>query len=237
SESPLRAGVLAVGTDDGVIQLTQDDGNTWTKIDRFPDVPERTFVSRVALSRSAERTLYATFDGHQDNSFLPYVLKSVDYGKSWTSIAGDLPKTASVRTIVEYPRNPNVLFVGTETGVFVSIAGGGHWVSLGNNLPTVPVHDIVVHPRENDLVLGTHGRGFWILDDISIFDGLTPEALGSPTYLASIRPALQLHRFDRGRRFLGHRSFTASNPPDGAIITYYVKPQAGTPAPSRRIGA
>jgi hypothetical protein len=228
-ESPLRAGLLAVGTDDGLIQVTQDDGNNWTRIDEFPDVPELTRVTRVVFSQFAEETLYATFDGHKDNSFLPYVYRSTDYGKTWKSITGDLPEFGSTRVIREHPRNENLLFVGTEFGVFVSITGGDHWVSIKNNLPTVAVHDMVIHPRENDLILGTHGRGFWILDDISALEELTPDVLARDSKLFRTRPATEFHDFDKGRGFMGARYFRAENPPRGAIITYYVNPSTVKP--------
>ena len=225
SESSIREGLLAVGTDDGLLWVTTDDGANWSKFDQFPGVPEQTRVSRGVLSRFEENTLYVTFDAHKDNDFRPFVIKSADLGKSWTSITGNLPAFGSTRVVVEGLRNPNLLFVGTEFGVFVSITGGGHWVPLKNNLPTVPVHDMVLHPRESDLVIGTHGRGFWILDDVGIFDSLSEDVLKSTSHLAPLRPATQLHRFDRGRGNLGDQFFRAPNPPDGAIITYYVNPK------------
>ena len=224
SESKLRQGLLAVGTDDGLIQVTRNDGAKWTKVDAFAGVPEMTRVSRVVWSQHRESTLYATFDAHKDNNFLPYVLKSNDYGASWTQIRGDLPKFGSTRVVVEHPRDPNLLFVGTESAVFVSVTGGYHWVSLKNNMPTVPVHDMVIHPSKNDLVIGTHGRGFFILDDISVMEGLTSEVLDSDIHLNELRDTTQMHRYDRGRRYLGHSHFTAANPPNGAIITYYISP-------------
>lgn len=223
SESPVRAGVLAVGTDDGLVQVTRDGGKTWARADRFPGVPEQTRVSRVVMSRFAEGTIYATFDGHQDNNFTPFVLTSPDFGKTWTSIASNLPGDGPVHVIVEHHRNRNLLFVGTEFGVFFSVDAGGRWVSLRNNLPTVAVHDIVIHPRENDLVLGTHGRGFWILDDLAPIEGLTPDALSGPARLFPIRRAWQLHRFARGRNATGQQRFIAPNPPDGAIVSYYAR--------------
>ncbi len=225
SESLLRPGWLAVGTDDGLIWVSRDDGANWVMTESFPGVAERTRVSRVMMSSFEEETLYAVFDAHKDNDFRPYVLKSTDLGRSWQSITGNLPEFSSTRVLVEHPRNPNLLFVGTEFGVFVSITGGGEWVALKNNLPTVPVHGMVVHPRENDLVIGTHGRGFWIVDDIGILETLSAEALQSPMHLAPPRPAMQFHRFDRGRGNLGHQFFSAPNPPDGAILTYYVNPE------------
>jgi hypothetical protein len=126
--------------------------------------------------------------------------------------------------VVEHPRNPNVLFVGTELSAFVSITGGGQWVPLKEALPTVPVHDMVIQLQKNDLVIGTHGRGFFILDDITILEELSEEILASDFYLASVQAAYQLHKFDRGRSSMGHTRYAAPNPPDGAILAYYVNP-------------
>ena len=224
SESPLQQGLLVVGTDDGLIQVTRDDGGTWVPAEIPPTVPEMTRVSRTFWSQHDEGTLYATFDGHKDNNFLPYLYKSNDYGSTWSNITGDLPEFGSTRVLVEHPRNPNLLFVGTEFRVLVSINGGGRWLSLKNNMPTVPVHDMVIQPQKNDLVIGTHGRGFWILDDITILEELSEEVLASEVHLASVRPAMQMHKFNRGRGSMGHTHYTAPNPPDGAILTYYINP-------------
>jgi photosystem II stability/assembly factor-like uncharacterized protein len=221
SESSLRSGLLAVGTDDGLIQVTRDNGKNWLKIEKFPGVPECTWVSRVFLSNHNEETIYATFDARKDNDFKPYVIKSIDLGKTWKSITGNLPEFGSVSVIIEHHRNPNLLFVGTETGVFLSITGGNYWVQLKNNLPTVMAWDMLIHPRENDLVLATHGNSFWILDDITILEELTPEVIKVDSHLCSIKPAIQFHRFDRG----GHSDFSTPNPPDGAIITYSINPE------------
>jgi photosystem II stability/assembly factor-like uncharacterized protein len=223
SESPLRAGVLAVGTDDGLVQVTRDGGKNWSRATAFAGVPEQTRVSRVVLSRFAEGTIYVSLDGHQDNNFTPYVFRSTDYGKTWTSIASDLPGDGPVHVIAEHHRNRNLLFVGTEFGVFFTVDAGARWVALRNNLPTVAVHDIAIHPRENDLVLGTHGRGFWILDDLAPLEATTPETLSGGARLYPIRRAWQLHRFVRGRNATGQQRFTAPNPPDGAIVNYYAR--------------
>ncbi len=225
SESALERGRLVAGTDDGQISVTSDDGESWTTVNTFLGVPDQTRVSRVVLSRATPGTIYAVFDAHKDNDFRPYVVKSNDFGATWSNITGNLPEHGSTRVIVEHPRNPDLLVVGTELSVFVSVTGGGEWVELKNNLPTVPVHDMVIQARENDLVLGTHGRGFWILDDMSILDELTPDVLVTEAHLARVRPTTQMHRIDRGRGSQGQRYFTAKNPPDGAIITYYVNPK------------
>jgi hypothetical protein len=208
-----------------MIQVTRDDGGNWQATEIPSEVPEKTFVSRVLWSHHSEGTMYATFEGHKDNNFLPYVYKSTDYGATWENITGDLPEFGPVRVLVEHPRNPNLLFVGTEFSVFVSITGGGQWLPLKGALPTVPVHDMVIHPRKNDLVIGTHGRGFFILDDITLLEELSDEVLASSFHLASVQPAFQLHKFNRGRGSMGHTRYTAPNPPEGAIIAYYVNPE------------
>jgi photosystem II stability/assembly factor-like uncharacterized protein len=224
SESSRRQGLLAVGTDDGLIHVTRDDGGRWTEAKIPADVPERTFVSRVVWSHHDDGTLYATFEGHKDNNFLPYVFRSEDYGANWKNITGDLPEFGPVRVIVEHPRNRNLLFVGTESTAFLSITSGGRWIPMKESLPTVPVHDMVIQTQKNDLVIGTHGRGFFILDDITILEELSREVLASDFHLATLRPAYQIHRTDRGRAYMGHTRFKAPNPPDGALISYYVNP-------------
>ena len=165
----------------------------------MPGRAERTAVSRILLSRFADDTLYATFDGHRDNDFRPFVCRSTDAGRTWVSISADLPAFGSTYVITEHLRNQSLLFVGTEFGVFATFDGGAGWVSLKNNLPTVAVHDIVVHPRENDLILGTHGRSIWVLDDIAALEELTPSVANASSHLFAVRPATEFHRFNRGR--------------------------------------
>ena len=227
-ESPLRKGLLYVGTDDGLIQVSRDDGATWTKIERFPGVPDMTYVSRVVASRQNEGTVYATFDGHRSNDFKPYVLKSTDYGKTWTSITSNLP-VSSVQVIREHPRVPSLLFVGNEIGAYYSGNGGKSWSRLQYNLPTVPVHDIRIHPRENDLVIGTHGRGIYIIDDITPLERLAAATPIERTYVFPVKP-VTLFNYNssipggaRGAGALGERSYSAPNPPYGSTLTYYIK--------------
>jgi photosystem II stability/assembly factor-like uncharacterized protein len=227
-ESPRRAGLLAVGTDDGLVQVTRDDGGTWSRVDTFPGVPSQTAVSRVISSRFVDGVLYATFDGHRDNDFRPFVCKSADYGRTWKSITANLPEFGSTYSMAEALHNPDLLFVGTEFGVFVTFNGGADWVPLKNNLPTVAVHDMVVHPREDDLIIGTHGRGIWILDDIAPLEELSAAA-SDQVHLFSMRGATAFHRFNRGRSSHGQREYAASNPPDGLILTYLVGSSAERP--------
>ncbi len=185
-ESPLRAGYLAAGTDDGLINISLDGGDTWNRIDSFEGVPEMTRVSRLIWSRHQDNRLYVVFDGHKDNNFRPYVLRSNDHGESFQSINSNMPEYGSTRVIREHPRNPDLLAVGTEFGVFVTIDAGESWVQLKNNLPTVAVHDILFHPRENDLIIGTHGRGIWILDDVAMLEEMSAALVIPSTYTARL---------------------------------------------------
>ena len=226
AESPLQERLLAVGTDDGLVQVTEDGGTTWSITEAMPGVPEMALVRRIALSAHDASTIYVASSFHEYNDFTPYVMRSRDLGRTWESITGNLPDGSPVRAFAEHPRNPNLLFAGTEHGVWATIDGGGNWFSIKNNLPTVAVHDMVVHPRDNDLVIGTHGRGIWILDNINVLEGLSAEVLGQPAHLFATRPAMQFQRFNRGRGNRGTTYFSAPNPPDGAMIDYWVAADA-----------
>ncbi|HEY6089365.1 MAG TPA: hypothetical protein VD771_06205, partial [Gemmatimonadaceae bacterium] len=227
-ESPLKPGLLYVGTDDGVISISRDGGSSWNRVTKFPGVPDETYVSRVVASRFNEGTVYATMDNHRNNDFKPYVLKSTDYGAHWTQIAGNLPASGSVQVVREDLVEPNLLFAGTEFGAFYTANGGSSWTQLKYNIPTVAVHDIVVHPREHDLVIGTHGRGVFIIDDITPLEKLA-EANRTSTYLFPVKPATEYNPNSsvpggvRGAGALGDREYSAPNPAFGAIITYYVR--------------
>ncbi|HEX2167201.1 MAG TPA: hypothetical protein VHG09_08165 [Longimicrobiales bacterium] len=221
-ESPITRGLIYVGTDDGLVQVTRDGGSTWTKIDEFPGVPELTYVSRVIASAHDEGTVYVTFDGHRSNDFRSYVLKSTDYGRTFTSIADGLGDAGSVYVIREHHRNPNLLVVGAEYGVFVTVDGGRTWTQLRNGIPPAPVHDLVIHPRENDIVVGTHGRGIFVLDDITALENLA-NARGSIARLFEPRPAM-LYNPRSTPSIPGHRNYSAENPAAGASLTYFVGP-------------
>lgn len=222
-ESPRVRGLLYVGTDDGLVQVSRDGGATWTRVERFPGVPEETYVSRVEASHHDDGTVYAAFDGHRSNDFRPYLLKSTDYGRSWTSIAANLPASGPVYVVREHHRNPRLLFAGTEFGAFVSVDGGGSWARLGRDIPTTAVHDLVVHPRENDLVVGTHGRGIFILDDVTPFEQLAAAREANAPTLFATRPATLRNVSDaRGTGALADRVYAADNPPFGATLTYYL---------------
>ncbi len=226
-ESPLQEGLLVVGTDDGLIQVSEDGGGSWTAHGEFPGVPERTYVSDVVASRHDANTVYAAFNNHKDGDFKPYLLKSTDGGKSWASIASNLPERGSVWVLAEDPVVPELLFVGTEFGVFFSRNGGEQWVQLTGDFPTIPVRDIAIQERENDLVLATFGRGYWILDDYTPLRDATPEILDTNAHIFGARDALIYVPSRplgwRDKAAMGESYFTAANPPFGALITYYLK--------------
>jgi photosystem II stability/assembly factor-like uncharacterized protein len=232
SESPKRPGLIWVGTDDGNVQITRDGGNTWTNVrPNFPaDLPKGMWCSRVAASGFDEGTAYATFDGHRSDVFKPFVYKTTDYGKTWTAIAAGIPDGQPVYVILEDPKNKNLLFLGTEFGAFFSINAGKSWTSLQLDLPTVAVHDLIIHPRDNDLIAATHGRGIWILDDISALEGATDAALASDAFLfESSRPTTRWLRLQRGGYGRGDLFFQGENPPNGGLIHYYVKDKLNGP--------
>ncbi len=222
SVSTMRLGLLAAGTDDGLIQVSRDDGRTWQKSATFPGVANQKKVGMVAWSSTNEGTLVAVFDGHQDNDFAPHVVRSDDYGATWRNITADLPAFGPTKSIAVHPKNGELLFVGTDMGVYFSRDGGGHWLPLRSGLPTNSVQGLMVHPRENDLVIGTHGRGFWVLDDINLVEKLTPDVVASHSYLAPLRRGTQIRDVPRGRKNAGNSYFTTKNPPRGAIIDYWL---------------
>lgn len=235
AESPLNENLLIVGTDDGLIQITTDGGNTWRKIDKFPYVPETTYVSDLFASNHNQNVIYATFDNHKNADFKPYVLKSTDLGKTWENISSNLPLNGSVYTIVEDFIDPNLLFVGTEFGLFVSTNQGKHWHKLTGNFPTIAVRDLEIQKRENDLVVGTFGRGIYILDDISFLRNLNGEVLSKEAVIFPIKPALIYNEDESRIKYDNGSSFwRAENPPFGATFTYYLKEKIKTRKEIRR---
>ena len=228
AESPVRRGLLYVGTDDGNVQVTQDEGKHWANLTRrFPGLPEAMWVSGIEASRHNAGTVYVSFDGHRSNDFANYLYRSTDFGNTWTSIAGDLPANRVIHAVHEDPKNPNLIYVGTEYGLFLSADSGRRWIELRNNLPRVPVNDFVIHPRDNDLILATHGRGVWILDDIAFLQELTPQVLAQDAHLFSLRPAEQIRYFEP-KAHQGDMVFRGANPPAGAIIDYYLRNGSAT---------
>jgi len=231
SVSPLAPGLIWVGTDDGNVQLTRDGGGTWTNVrENVPDVPEGIWVSRVEASRFAEGTCYLTFDGHRSDIFKPYVFKTSDYGQTWTNITGNLPDGGPVYVIREDLKNKNLLFVGTEFAVFYSLDGGKNWTSLSLNMPTVAFHDLMIHPRDNDLIAGTHGRGIWVLDDISPLQQASDKILSTEAFLFECdRPGTHWLSLSRGGYGRGNLFFAGENPPPGAAINFYLKDKPSGP--------
>jgi photosystem II stability/assembly factor-like uncharacterized protein len=227
AESPRQEGLLYAGTDDGLIQVTEDGGKTWRKQDRFAGVPERTYVSRLMPSRHDANVVYASFDNHKNADFAPYLLRSADAGKTWTSVAGDLPANGPVLALAEDHAGPDLLFAGTEFGLFFSRDGGKKWLRLKGGLPTIAVRDLAVQRQMDDLVVGTFGRGIYVLDDISPLRHLSPELVESDAALLPARTAylyVPTRQYGlRGKAFQGMDFYTAQNPPYGAVFTYYLK--------------
>lgn len=221
--SGIGPGLIATGSDDGTVAVTTDDGQSWLKTTSFPGVPDTTYVSKVRWSAHAEGTLYATFDGHRSNDFRPYVMKSTDFGGSWTSIAGDLPEFGNVRAFAEHHENPNVLFVGTEIRPFVSLDGGGSWLPLENGIPPSPVHDLKIHSRDDALVVATHGRGFYVIDDLTPIRYLAEAKAAGEPYLFPVKDAFAyvVNSAPSSGTHAG-REYRAANPAYGAGISYYV---------------
>jgi photosystem II stability/assembly factor-like uncharacterized protein len=238
TESPKKEGLLYVGTDDGLIQVSEGTNGGWRKIDKFPGIPDRTYVSRLLASQHDASVVYAAFDNHKNADFAPYLLKSIDMGKTWTSIKGDLPANGPVLAIAEDHVDPNLLFVGTEFGVFFSVNGGEKWIRLKGGMPTISVHDLAIQKQENDLVVGTFGRGMYVLDDYTPLRGLKAETLAQDSVLFPAKNALmyiQTRQYGiRGKGFQGAAFYAADNPPFGADFTYYLKDAIKTKKQKRR---
>ena len=226
-ESPAMPGVVWVGTDDGNVQVSRDGGNTFTEVGRnLPGLPadHLYWVSRIDASHFDPATAYVAVDGHRSDDLKPYLFVTRDYGQSWQSISNNLPPFGFVQVIREDPRNRNLLYAGTEFGLYVSLDGGREWKRFMNNLPTARVDDVLVHPRDSDLIVATHARGVWIADDISALQQLTAEVQSQDAFLFEIRPAVAwLTDRQRSQQIGGQRIFQGENPPRGTAIAYYLK--------------
>ena len=226
-ESPRQEGLIYVGTDDGLIQVYDHLDASWNKIESFPGVPERTYVNMLIASQHDDNTVYAAFNNHKNGDFKPYLLKSTDRGQTWTSIASDLPEKGSVYSIAEDHVDPNLLFVGTEFGVFFTHNGGANWHQLKGGLPTIAIRDIAIHKGENDLVLASFGRGFYVLDDYTPLRNLNEEIFAQDAHIFPIKDALMYIEAtpigNSGKSFQGESYYTAQNPPVAATFTYYMK--------------
>jgi photosystem II stability/assembly factor-like uncharacterized protein len=219
-ESPLLEGLIYVGTHDGLVQVTEDGGKNWTKIEKIPNLPEYTFVTDLAASPRDVNTVFATFNNYQRGDFKPYVYKSTDRGRTWTSIAGNLPVRAGAWAVAQDHVNGNLLFAGMEFGVWFTVDGGARWTQLKGGIPTTQARDLQIQKRESDLVVGTFGRGAYILDDYSALRGLTAQALTEEARLFPLRDAYIFNDLTHHEAAWGNES--TPNPAYGAVFTYHV---------------
>jgi photosystem II stability/assembly factor-like uncharacterized protein len=227
SESPKKEGLIYIGTDDGLIQTTEDGGKTWTKTEKIAGAPENAYVARVLASQHDVNTAYAVFNNHQNSDFAPYLAKTTDAGKTWTLVNGNLPKNHPLWAIAEDHANPNLLFVGTEFGVFFSLDAGAKWTQLKGGLPTIAVRDLAIQKRENDLVAGTFGRGIYVLDNYAPLREVKAETLAEDAHLFPVKDALMFVQTSpyggRGKASQGESFYNADNPAYGASFTLYLK--------------
>ena len=227
AESPKKDGLLYTGSDDGLIYVSENAGTDWRKVAGISGVPEGAYVKKVVPGTLDGSTVFAAFDNHQNSDFKPYLFKSTDLGRNWTPIMGDLPENGAVKSFVQDHVDANLLFVGTEYGVYASLDGGVKWTKLTGGMPTISVHDLVIQKRENDLVVGTFGRGIYILDDYSALRALKPEVLNAEAKLFGVKDALlyvqsrRLGGATKGTQ--GEAYYTAENPSFGATFTYHLK--------------
>lgn len=230
AESPLKEGLLFAGTDDGKVSISENGGGSWRSIDHIVGTPDTAPVFKILPSQHNPNVVYAAINNHQAGDFKPYVMKSADLGRTWTSVTGDLPD-GSVYALAEDPVDPNLLFAGTEWGLFVTRDGGRKWLKLNGGMPTIQVRDLTIQRRENDLVVATFGRGFYVLDDITPLRTMSDETLAKNFTLFPTRPAplyvpsspLGLGADVSGPAFQGAGYYMAENPPFGAVFTYYMK--------------
>jgi len=225
AESPKLPGVIWIGTDDGNLQVSKDGGTTWTNVAKnVPGIGDTYHIARVEPSHYDAGTCYVAVDGHRFDDLKPYAFVTRDYGATWTSIVGNLPKWGTVNVVREDPKNKDLLYAGTEFGLFVSLNGGGEWKPMMSGMPTVRIDDILVHPRDNDLVVGTHGRGIYILDDIAPLQQLTSKLMESEAHLFDVRPGTIWYNDTRLSRYVGGaKLYRGTNPQPGTAITYYLK--------------
>jgi hypothetical protein len=229
SESPVLPGVVWAGTDDGLLQVSRDGGVTFTEVGKsLPGLPanHQYWISRVDASHFDAGTAYVAVDGHRSDDLKPYVFVTRNYGQSFESIASP-PLYGNVQVVREDPKNRNLLYVGTEFALFISLDGGKQWNRFMNNYPFVRTDDILVHPRDNDLIVATHGRSIWIADDITPLQQLTPAVQAEDAHLFDIRPAIAyLNDQQHGQQVGGQKHFVGENAPRGTAISYYLKSAA-----------
>jgi photosystem II stability/assembly factor-like uncharacterized protein len=229
AESPLRAGLLWAGTDDGKVWVTEDEGRHWSDLTQgLPPAARGQWVSRIEPSGHDPKVAYLAVDAHRSGQDGPLLWRTADTGRTWQSVAGDLPGDAPVQVVRESPRNPALLFAGTEHGLFVTFDRGGRWVKLGG-LPTVAVDDIGIQARERDLIVGTHGRSLYVLDDFGPLEDLTPEVAARPEHLFPPRPAFGRYLLPGWEDSNGKAVFRGENPPEGALLTFWLREPTGDP--------
>jgi photosystem II stability/assembly factor-like uncharacterized protein len=222
AESPLKVGLIYVGSDDGRLHLTRDGGLNWEDLSgRIPDVSADHWITRVECSPFAEGTAYLSISRYRNDDRTPYVFKTTDFGKTWQSLRGNLPAGGPVHVIRADPRSRDLLYVGTEFGLFLSLDAGASWFRQKNGLPTVAVHDLVVHPRDRELVVATHGRGIYLMD-VAPLQELTPAILAEDVHLFDLKPAVA-YRPQNPRSWSGTKTYLGANPPYGAEVYYYLK--------------
>ncbi|MBK9707800.1 MAG: glycosyl hydrolase [Acidobacteria bacterium] len=237
SESPKKEGLIYIGTDDGLIQSTEDGGKNWRKTEKIEGVPENSYVARIFASQHDAGTVYALYNNHQNSDFAPYIVKSKDAGRTWALISSNLPKAHPLWAIAEDHVNPNLLFVGTEFGLFFSTDGGAKWIQMRSGLPVIAVRDLAIQKRENDLVVGTFGRGAYILDDYSPLRTVNAQMLAQEAATFPVKDALMYIQSQpyggRGKAFQGESLYTADSP-YGAAFTYYLKDSLKTKKQQRK---
>lgn len=232
AESPIQRDMIWSGSDDGILQMTADGGKNWTNISKnVSGIPADSSVSHIELSRANASTAYVSYDRHKFDDYKPYIFKTTDGGKSFNNISGNLPANAYVWVVREDPKNPNLLYAGTEIGLYASWDNGKNWSELNmKNFPRVAVHDIVIHPRDNDIILATHGRSFWVFDDATAIQKMGADVMQKDAHLFETRLAYRYATM-MTRYGIGDKPFRGQNPPNGALVTYYLKDKLDAKTP------
>jgi hypothetical protein len=228
-ESPSRPGVIWIGTDDGNLQVSQDGGSEFANvINNIPGAPKGYVqISRIEPSHFDPGTCYVALDNHRNDDFKPYLFKTTDYGRTWTNLTNNLPSNGNINALREDYDNPNLLFVGTEFGLYITLDGGREWKQFMTGLPSVRVDDILIHPRDRDLIVGTHGRSIWIADDISPLEQMTPKVGAADVTLFEPRAAVQWKNDPQAQRHIKNVEFTGRNPQGGTAISVLAKSDLG----------
>jgi hypothetical protein len=234
AESPLREGLLFVGTDDGLVDISENNGLDWRRIEKFPGVPEMSYITDIFPSPVDVNTLFVTINDFQRGNFKPYVLKSTDLGRTWTSLAAALPERDPAWTIIQDHLDPNLLFLGTEYGLSFSLDGGQHWIPIKGGLPPISVRDLQIQKRESDLVAATFGRSFFVLDDIAPLRQINPDVFSQEATLFAV--GRRARAFDEiGYYTAQGDNIGSTNPPAGALLTYYLRDDAPAAADGAKL--